>query len=64
MTFLRLKLGSCNTCPDTNVLEIERVKITTDKRGKQSEHAETLVDRLLISDQEAQAVRTLANRFA
>jgi hypothetical protein len=55
--FVRLNLTCCESCGDTNCLEVERVAVTVDKEGKQVEKTTILLKGLLITADEAQRVR-------
>lgn len=57
MQFLRINLSCCETCTETNTLELERVTIKLDKENKPSEKATTLINRLLISDTDVELAR-------
>jgi hypothetical protein len=52
-SFLRLKLDSCESCDETNCLGVDHVTIQVDKEGKPKEKLKTLVNRMLISRQDA-----------
>ncbi|HTI50702.1 MAG TPA: hypothetical protein VL475_07120, partial [Planctomycetaceae bacterium] len=57
MQFLRINLACCESCAETNALELERVTIKLDKDNKPSEKTSTLFNRLLISNAEVELAR-------
>jgi hypothetical protein len=57
MQFLRINLACCESCGETNALELERVTIKLDKEQKPTEKTSTLFNRLLISNAETELVR-------
>lgn len=61
-SFLRVKLDCCDSCGETNCLGLDQVKIQVDKDGKPSEKANTLVNRMLISQKDVESMRRLAEQ--
>jgi hypothetical protein len=48
-TFLRLGVAKCETCDDSNYLDLERVTLTVDKKGNVKTSVETLVGKMAIA---------------
>jgi hypothetical protein len=47
--FLRTSVTTCETCDESNYLDLERVTLTVDKKGNVKTRAETLVDKMEIA---------------
>jgi hypothetical protein len=49
MKFLRMSVATCETCDESNYLDLERVTLAVDKKGNVKTKAETLVNKLAIA---------------
>jgi hypothetical protein len=48
-TFLRMSVATCETCDESNYLDLERVTLTVDKKGNTKTKVETLVGKMAIA---------------
>lgn len=56
MIFLRLHVATCETCDESNYLDLEQVKLTVDKQGHVKTKTETLVGKLAIAAEDVPLV--------
>ena len=57
LTFLRLHLATCETCDESNYLDVERVTLNIDKKGNVQTRTQTLVGKLAIAAADVPLVR-------
>lgn len=57
--FLSVGVRWCETCTDSNYLEVDRVTVTVDKNGKEKLKTAPLVDKLAISAMDVATIRVL-----
>lgn len=62
--FLTVGVRWCETCTDSNYLEIERVTVTIDKNGKEKVKTTPLVDKLVISAMDVATLRVMGQEAA
>jgi hypothetical protein len=55
--FLRMHLATCETCDESNYLDLEQVTLTVDKKGNVKTRLTRLVDKLLIAAADVPLVR-------
>jgi hypothetical protein len=60
--WFRVDLHSCPSCQATNTLTVKSITVSVDKRGKRSEKSTDVVDKLLISASEADAIRRFGQK--
>ncbi len=62
--WVRVDLHACPACRATNTLTVKSTTVSVDKEGKKSESSKDVVDRLLISSSEADAIRQLGQKLS
>jgi hypothetical protein len=63
-TFLRMHLATCETCDESNYLELEQVTLTVDKKGNVKTRLTKLVDKLLVAAADVPLVRAAGESSA
>jgi hypothetical protein len=57
MTYLRLHLATCETCDDSNYLDLEQVTVTIDKKGNAQNKSKLLVEKLQVAAEDVPLVK-------
>lgn len=63
-SWMHLTLAHCKSCDETIVLSMNSVRLEKDDKGNDSEKSDTLIDRLLLTREERDAVRQMGKAIA